>query len=139
MPAWTALRADAEKALTITRFSVVDKAIAPPSGDKHDYMSQAPYFWPNPATQNGLPYISRDGQRNPEINTITDHLAIDGVVSNPQTLALAFYFSGDERYAAKAAGLLRAFFLDPDTRMNPSPRTGGLPPLCVSVCSVPLY
>jgi hypothetical protein len=35
MPAWEALRADADKTLTVTRFSVVDKAVAPPSGDTH--------------------------------------------------------------------------------------------------------
>jgi hypothetical protein len=119
-PAWDSLRAEAEKALSASRFSVVDKAVAPPSGDKHDYMSQAPYFWPNPATPNGLPYIRKDGERNPEINQITDHRAIDGLVADTQALGLAFYFSGDERYAAKAALLLRAFFVDARTRMNPN-------------------
>jgi hypothetical protein len=120
MPAWEALRADADKALTVTRFSVVDRAVAPPSGDTHDYMSQAPYFWPDPAKSDGLPYIRTDGRRNPEIDKITDHRAIDDLVSNTQTLGLAFYFSGDERYAEKAAALIRAFFLDPATRMNPT-------------------
>jgi len=118
--AWAALKVDAGKALEAQRFSVVDKAVAPPSGDKHDYLSQAPYFWPNPATPDGLPYIRRDGERNPEINKITDHRAIDGLASSTQALALAFYFSGDERYADKAAALLRAFFLDAVTRMNPN-------------------
>ena len=36
-------------------------------------MSQAPYFWPDPTKPNGLPYIRRDGERNPELNKITDH------------------------------------------------------------------
>ena len=31
MPAWTALKADADKALTVDRFSVVDKTTTPPS------------------------------------------------------------------------------------------------------------
>jgi hypothetical protein len=120
IPAWESLRADAAKALAVAHFSVVDKTAAPPSGDTHDYMSQAPYFWPNPATSNGLPYVRKDGVRNPEITKIADHRAVDGLAANTQTLGLAFYFSGDERYADKAAALLRAFFLDPATRMNPN-------------------
>jgi hypothetical protein len=120
LPAWDALKGEADKALAVNRFSVVDKVVAPPSGDKHDYMSQAPYFWPDPAKPDGKPYIRKDGERNPEIDKITDHRAIDGLVANTQTLGLAFYFSGDERYAEKAAALVRAFFLDPATRMNPN-------------------
>jgi hypothetical protein len=118
-PAWEALRREADAALAVTRFSVVDKPVAPPSGDKHDYLSQAPYFWPDPGRPDGRPYIRKDGVRNPEIDRITDHRAIDGLVANAQTLGLAYYFSGDERYAEKAASLLRAFYLDSATRMNP--------------------
>jgi hypothetical protein len=120
LPAWDALRGEADKALAVNRFSVVDKGVAPPSGDKHDYLSQAPYFWPDPAKPEGRPYLRKDGERNPEIDKITDHRAIDGLVASSQTLGLAFYFSGDERYAEKAAALIRAFYLDPSTRMNPN-------------------
>jgi hypothetical protein len=118
--AWAALKADADKALAVKRFSVVDKGVTPPSGDRHDYMSQAPYFWPDPSKPGGVPYMRKDGERNPEINAITDHKAIDGLVANTQTLALAYYFGGEERYAAKAASLVRAYFLEPATRMNPN-------------------
>src|SRR2546421_9305635 len=114
------LEADARKALKAGTFSVVNKTAMPPSGDKHDYMSQAPYFWPDPKSPNGLPYIRRDGERNPEINKITDHHTMDQMVSAVETLALAYYLKGNEAYAAKAAQLLRAWFFDPATRMNPS-------------------
>jgi hypothetical protein len=56
-----AARAEADKAMKTGPFSVMQKSIMPPSGDKHDYMSWAPYFWPNPDTPNHLPYIRRDG------------------------------------------------------------------------------
>jgi hypothetical protein len=115
-----ALERDAAKALESGAFSVVTKDVTPPSGDKHDYMSQAPYFWPDPNRPNGLPYIRRDGERNPEIDKIYDHRVMDQMVSAVETLALAYYFTGKEKYAAKAAALLRVFFLDAPTRMNPN-------------------
>jgi hypothetical protein len=114
------LELEAKKAINGGPFSVVSKLATPPSGDKHDYMSQAPYFWPNPDTPDHLPYIRRDGERNPEINKISDHQNMDRMVSAVDTLALAYFFSGNEAYAAKAAELARAWFVEPATRMNPN-------------------
>ena len=116
----TRLERDARKALAEGPFSIVGKPVTPPSGDKHDYMSQAPYFWADPKSPNGLPYIRRDGERNPEINKITDHRSLDDLENAVETLAIAYYFKGDEAYATKAVQLLRTFFLDAATRMNPN-------------------
>ena len=41
-------------------YSVMDKKQLPPSGDKHDYMSTGPYWWPDTTKPDGLPYIKKD-------------------------------------------------------------------------------
>jgi hypothetical protein len=127
-PAREALERDAKKALAIKPVSVMDKLVTPPSGDKHDYMSQAPYWWPDPSKPNGRPYIRKDGVRNPEINGISDHDNLGRLCSTVATLGLAYHFTGREEYAAHAAQLVRVWFLDAATRMNPHLRFGqGIP------------
>ena len=113
-----AARSEADKAMNEGPFSVTQKASTPPSGDKHDYMSLAPYFWPNPNTPDHLPYIRRDGERNPEIMQIADHDNMSKMCSAARALALGYYLTANEDYAARAALLLRTWFLDPKTRMN---------------------
>ena len=107
-------------AATGATYSVVKKSVTSPSGDKHDYMSQAPYWWPDHSKPNGLPYIQRDGERNPEILKITDHDELDRMIVDSEQLALAYYFSKNEKYSHHAAEILRAWFLDPKTKQNPN-------------------
>jgi hypothetical protein len=111
------IRKDADKALSAGPFSVVDKSAMPPSGDKHDYMSLSPYWWPDPAKPDGKPYIRKDGEFNPERDKY-DLPRLEGMADAVGNLALAYYFTEDEKYAAKAAELMRAWFFDEKTRMN---------------------
>jgi hypothetical protein len=120
MAAYKVLIKDADKALQFGPVSVMEKKNDPPSGDKHDYMSLAPYFWPDPNKPGGLPYIRKDGETNPEVKAYKDKEYQPLLCSNVQTLALAYYFSGEKVYAQHAAKLLQVWFLDTATRMNPN-------------------
>lgn len=123
MSAFTALQLRADKALLTPLRSVVNKTLTPPSGSKNDYMSMGPYWWPNPATASGLPYVQRDGQINPEAKgDALDSLPMVRMGDDCLDLALAYRFTGDVRYATKAAEVIRAWFLTSATRMNPSLR-----------------
>jgi hypothetical protein len=112
------LRGDADKALSAGPFSVMDKSSTPPSGDKHDYMSLSPYWWPDPSKPDGKPYIRKDGQFNPEREKY-DLPRLEAMADAVGALSLAYYFTGDERYASRAGELMRTWFFDPATRMNP--------------------
>jgi len=120
-----ALLRRADEALRTPPRSVTHKTTVPPSGSKHDYMSMGPYWWPNPDTSNGLPYVQRDGRRNPQATgNALDSIRMQQMLADARDLALAFHFKGELRYADKAAQVMRTWFLDPATRMNPSLRYG---------------
>ncbi len=120
---------DADKLVAAGKvYSVMDKKQVPPSGDKHDYMSIGPYWWPDPTKANGLPYIRKDGQRNPEYYDITDSEEMDKLEADVEKLAIAYFFTADNRYAELASRLIKAWFLDKETRQNPNLNFGqGIP------------
>lgn len=115
------LRADAEQALTQPPLTVTDKTTYASSDVPNDYVSLAPYWWPDPGKDDGLPYIRRDGESNPEKDDpqFTDRMRVTTIVKTVETLGWAYCFLHEERYAAHAAAMIRVFFLDEATRMNP--------------------
>lgn len=132
IPAYSNLIANAETALNEGVFSVMDKKRIPPSGDKHDYLSMGPYWWPDSAKADGLPYIRRDGEVNPETRgEYVDTDAKNKLFSNVETLGWAYYFSGEKKYAEKAVLLLETWFVNKETRMNANLNFAqGIPGIC---------
>jgi len=114
------LLASANSYLTKEPSSVMEKKQIPSSGDKHDFLALSPYYWPDPTKRNGLPYIYRDGERNPEANSIPDRQNMVDMIRRVKTLSVAYYFTNNISYASKASELLRVWFLDDNTRMNPN-------------------
>ena len=120
LSAYKALISKANKLLSIENPTVMDKTIMPPTGNKHDYLSISRYWWPDPESPNGLPWIRKDGETNPDTQTnAVDRKRLGTLTSGVENLCLAYYFSNDTRYAEKAASMLKTWFLDEETRMNP--------------------
>lgn len=120
-PAWQALQKKADAALTHQPYSVTQKKLLPASGDKHDYYSFGPYWWPNPETKDALPYVRKDGQINPSSKTDdTDSKRMVQFSDDVRALALAAFYRADERYAQKAEVMLNTWFVNQQTRMNPN-------------------
>lgn len=119
VPARDELLKEADRLLAHRPASVMDKTKVGVSGDMHDYYSQAPYWWPDPSKPDGKPFLRRDGAVYPDSKIGTDSVAFARTCNAVETLGLAYYFSGKEVYAEKAALLARVWFLNPETRMNP--------------------
>lgn len=120
-------RANAE--LFKENYSVMHKSGVASSGDKHDYLSLAPYFWPDPSTADGLPWIRRDGEVNPDTrNNTTDKNELDSFFNAVGLMGEAFYYSHKKEYADKAVALINTWFLNPSTKMNANLNYGqGIP------------
>ena len=99
--------------------SVCDKDQLAPSGDPHDFLSIPTYLWPDPSTPDGLPWIHRDGQVNPAA-TRTDAGRYFKLVDTIEVLALSAWYRGDQDAATKVIELIKTWFIDEGTRMNPA-------------------
>ncbi|MEX2951102.1 alginate lyase family protein [Serratia fonticola] len=119
--AYNKLLSSADRALKQPLYSVMDKSLTAASGDKHDYYSFPPYWWPDPSKKDGLPYIRKDGETNPDANSdATDKKRLVAMSNDVSNLALAWYFSQNPAYAQKAREQLVNWFINPQTRMNPN-------------------
>lgn len=137
-----AINASATNALRSPSYSVMNKTRLPPSGDRHDYMSVGVYWWPcsheGPQTcacpnttfcvttsptcdvSTGLPWVSCDGHFDGPAVASMDEPKLASLAAAVSALAQGFYWTRTEAYAQRAAQLVRTWFLDPATRMNPN-------------------
>lgn len=101
-------------------YLITEKDILPDSKNRQDYYSIATYYWPNPDTKDGRPYIHKDGQPNPDRLKIKDYSYLLRLWREMRTLSLAYFYTQEERYATKANQLLHSWFIDSKTSMNPN-------------------
>ncbi|WP_167772700.1 alginate lyase family protein [Ramlibacter henchirensis] len=107
---------------------VLDKLRLPPSKDKRDYYSVAPFWWPD-AAGTDLPYVRHDGIRNPEASL--DHIEslqydstrLQQVFDDVTALSLGSVISGKAEFRAKAEAVLDSWFVGPES-MHPDLRFG---------------
>jgi hypothetical protein len=93
----------AQSFLTVKADSIVEKSQTPPSGNKHDFFSLSPYYWPDPNNPKG-PYILKDGQTNPESTAIPDKQKLSD-------MTLAYHYTNDNKYASKAIEIMQIWLL----------------------------
>ncbi len=112
------LVAEADSVLGLAPRTIVEAVNPRSAGGPHDWSSEADYFWPDPLNPRG-PYVNRDGMTNPG-NFVAHRELMLRFARAFDALAAAYLVTRDEKYADAAARHLRAWFVDPATRMNPS-------------------
>ena len=93
----------------------------------HGQNSSAPFLdWSKCDNTTGLPWVGHDGfgQRHGQHDQTCNVLMSDTV----ETLATAYFLTGNESYAEGAAAVFRSWFITPDTAMNPNMKFGGFEP-----------
>lgn len=109
---------EANWALTQHPVTVTAQTSPRSAGTKHDFFSEGDYWWPDPKNPSG-PYVQRDGMTNPD-NFVAHRLAMIRFSKIIGALASAYRLTGNERYVKHALVHLKAWFVDPETLMNPS-------------------
>jgi hypothetical protein len=110
--------ARADKALLEKPVTITDFVCKRSAGTVHDFYSEGDYWWPDPANPDG-PYIQKDGMTNPE-NFVDHRKAMIRLSQIAGSLASAYKLTGEEKYVKQAFLHFRAWFTNPETRMNPS-------------------
>lgn len=100
-------------------YSVLDKKVESPSGNRKDYVSTAIYYWPEEGSNPNDPWVYKDGKINMKRLKETDHVNYYYMLDAVKRLSLAYYFSKEPKYAKKTAELIHLWFTNDSTKMNP--------------------
>lgn len=119
-PASAALTTRVDDALAAKIATIVDKPQPSPTGDAHDYVSYARYWWPDPAKPDGLPFIRNDGHSNVAQVKLGDEGCLGHFAGTVQSLAIGWAVLHRADCAQRAGEWLRAWFVTPATRMKPA-------------------
>ncbi|KAI0088285.1 alginate lyase-domain-containing protein [Irpex rosettiformis] len=133
IPAQSTIKQWAEDSTSGGPWSVTSKPYLAPSGDKHDYMSFSPYWWPNCTAVGNTteltpqqiwttcPYYPRDGKFNPDARIVNNIGDFDSMSNAVLFNSLAWAISSkDSKYSSRVVTWIKAWFLDEDTYMNPN-------------------
>ena len=118
----------AEAALKQEPLTITSSRAQYSEGGPNDFYSNGDYWWPDPSRTNGLPYIRRDGESNP--NNFMDHrMALRQL---RDAVALLWRGRSEDRQATittvtKAGGAAAGVLPDPQNAHEPEPaiRAGG--------------
>jgi len=92
----------------------------------NNFTSLAPYYHPDPNSPTGFPYIRIDGTRNLESRKSSDSPYLNSILSLVASASTLYYYTKSEDYVIKAMEALQVFFLNENTKMNPSMTYSGL-------------
>lgn len=108
----------AEVALELAPVTVTAAQSERSAGGIHDFYSEGDYWWQNPQDPNGT-YIRHDGETNPD-NFIAHRHAMIRFSQLVGDLTSAWILTGDKKYTDAAMRHIRAWFIHPETMMNPN-------------------
>ena len=119
----------ADSALKREPKSILDKQGIAQSNNKQDFYSIGKFSWPGDDGDGDVAYIRRDGEKNPEaLGPSYDKKNFNEAVRIVNALSLAYYLTNNVKYAVKASQVLKLWFIDPKTRMNPNFRHAAVQP-----------
>jgi len=92
----------------------------------NNYTSFATYYHPDPNTPTGFPYVRKDGFRNGEIEKISDRPYLNSLHYYLLRFCTLYALTNSEKYAEKSIEIIRKFFIDENTKMNPDLTYSGI-------------